>query len=101
MEKTMRVLGAEDEGASHGHSHSHSHGHGAAPIEIDAHASGVSTAPPADGLKGRKAQKNASALEEEDHATPDPAPSAAAAAGPQTSKLSAYLNLFGDFVHNM
>ena len=42
MEKTMRVLGAEDEGASHGHSHSHSHGHGAAPIEIDAHASGVS-----------------------------------------------------------
>ena len=27
MEKTMRVLGAEDEGASHGHSHSHSHSH--------------------------------------------------------------------------
>ena len=104
MEKTMRVLGASDAGHSHshsqGHGHNHSHAQGA-PEPMDAHASGVSTAPPADGLKGRKAQKNASALEEEDHATPDPAPSAAAAAGPQTSKLSAYLNLFGDFVHNM
>ena len=86
----MRVLGAEDEGSAHGHSHTHSHGH-AAPIEIDAHASGVSTASSADGLTARKGQKVA-----EDHARPEPAPAA-----PQASRLSAYLNLFGDFVHNM
>lgn len=87
MEKTLRVLGAEDEGHSHSHSHSH-----AAPI--DAHASGVSAAPEANGLKSRKPQKadgqSETAQDEKE-----------ADAVSHSSKLSAYLNLFGDFVHNM
>ncbi|KAG5647344.1 hypothetical protein DXG03_000412 [Asterophora parasitica] len=84
MEKTLRVLGGGEDGAGHSHSHSHS-------VEpAYAVASGSDSSVSQDGLRSRKSDKG-SALAE-------PA-QASAANGP--SKLSAYLNLFGDFVHNM
>ena len=85
MEKTLRVLGGEDD--AHGHSHSHSHSHS---VEPSSKASGVNT--PTKGAKNRKSNKvsKPTANDEEDK-TLENAP----------SKLSAYLNLFGDFVHNM
>ncbi len=90
MEKTLRVLGGEDE---QGHSHSHSHAHSNGSAE---HANGHSTAvsaPSADGLKSRGADKTEK-HESNGNGVVQEAPK-------QTSKLSAYLNLFGDFVHNM
>ncbi|KAI0346516.1 Zinc/iron permease [Trametopsis cervina] len=81
MEKTLRVLGGGEES---GHSHSHSH----ATTEV-VQASGTA-APSADGLTSRKSTKKNDDGEEKQ------VQSAA-----QTSKLSAYLNLFGDFVHNI
>lgn len=87
MEKTLRVLGGEEDHA-HGHSHSHS-------VAPEAHSSGVSVAHSAGDLKARKSGKNETSEESknEDHSP--------AMSGAQPSKLSAYLNLFGDFVHNM
>ena len=86
MEKTLRVLGGDDEG--HGHSHSHS-----APAQPSTGtASGSETLTSGDGLRARKSEKeqpSTIALPEEEKKV----------AGP--SKMSAYLNLFGDFVHNM
>ncbi|KAF7965738.1 hypothetical protein HWV62_42034 [Athelia sp. TMB] len=86
MEKTLRVLGGEDEG--HGHSHSHS-----APAQPSTGtASGSESLTAGDGLRARKSEKeqpSTIALPEEEKKV----------AGP--SKMSAYLNLFGDFVHNI
>jgi zinc transporter 7 len=85
MEKTLRVLGGGEEG---GHSHSHSH----APESASGHATGVSGNADA-GLRQRSG-----ALSDEKVDAP------ATVEEPTTkgpSKLSAYLNLFGDFVHNM
>ncbi len=91
MEKTLRVLGGEEEGAGHSHSHSHSHTNGSAE-----HTNGHSTAvaaPSTNGLKSRSGEKSdTSKSDGNDEAQDTPK---------QTSKLSAYLNLFGDFVHNM
>ncbi|KAK0193970.1 ZIP-like iron-zinc transporter [Armillaria mellea] len=89
MEKTLRVLGGGEDDS--GHSHSHSHVQPSDPSS--AHASAVSTSSGSNNLKSR-ASTSASAKVKE----PSPGPSHAAA-GP--SKLSAYLNLFGDFVHNI
>lgn len=87
MEKTLRVLGGDEEG-SHGHSHSHS------PAETTAvHTSGVDVSS-ANGLTSRHNAKSNGGVSE----SVAPAP-ATAVSGP--SKVSAYLNLFGDFVHNM
>lgn len=73
-----------DEGES-GHSHSHSHGTPAP----SATSSAVAPASK-DGLRARGASgKSESAVVESEPAVKGP------------SKLSAYLNLFGDFVHNM
>lgn len=80
MEKTLRVLGGGDET---GHSHSH------AIVPVDAHASAVDTSVSQNGLRSRS-KKEDSIVEPMPTNTPN---------GP--SKLSAYLNLFGDFVHNM
>ncbi|KAG5652160.1 hypothetical protein H0H81_006045 [Sphagnurus paluster] len=86
MEKTLRVLGG-DEGTS-GHSHSHSHN-----VEpTTSLASGVDTSTPQHGLRSRGSEKTNTDL-----ASPDSEP--ITTNGP--SKLSAYLNLFGDFVHNI
>ncbi|KAI0711976.1 ZIP-like iron-zinc transporter [Cerioporus squamosus] len=90
MEKTLRVLGGEDE-PGHSHSHSHAHSNGSAE-----HANGHSTAvsaPSVDGLKSRGTEKTEKHESNSNGVVQD---------GPkQTSKLSAYLNLFGDFVHNI
>ncbi|KAJ7707468.1 ZIP-like iron-zinc transporter [Mycena rosella] len=83
MEKTLRVLGGDDEGA--GHSHSHSHGG-----ESAGQASGASTKAAEDGLRSRKGGKKGKI---------EAAEPPKSATGP--SKMSAYLNLFGDFVHNI
>ncbi|KAJ7170880.1 ZIP-like iron-zinc transporter [Mycena crocata] len=86
MEKTLRVLGGDDEGSGHSHSHSHAGG------ETAAQASGVSATTSENGLRSR----NKSGKEEVKGKVEEPAKSAT---GP--SKMSAYLNLFGDFVHNI
>ena len=85
MEKTLRVLSG-DSGAA-GHSHSHS---------IDKPAGNRTT-----GIdKNRMASEN---LRERRKAevTQAETPVEQAKSGTGPSKLSAYLNLFGDFVHNM
>ncbi|PBK75866.1 Zip-domain-containing protein [Armillaria solidipes] len=89
MEKTLRVLGGGEDDSGHSHSHSHVQPSDAS----SARASGVSTSSGSNNLKSR-ASTSASAEVKE----PSPGPSHAAT-GP--SKLSAYLNLFGDFVHNI
>ena len=93
MEKTLRVLGDDDEGsAGHSHSHSHSHTNGTAEHAVG-HSTGVSSSASANGLKARaNGQGDKSETDDKDEIQDAPK---------QTSKLSAYLNLFGDFVHNM
>ncbi|KIJ52518.1 hypothetical protein M422DRAFT_58669 [Sphaerobolus stellatus SS14] len=83
MEKTLRVLGGgEEDGHGHSHSHSPSPGNGvSSAVEVTSK----------DGLRSRGSQ---------DKATPEPhVENTSLTSGP--SKLSAYLNLFGDFVHNI
>ncbi|THG97329.1 hypothetical protein EW026_g4646 [Hermanssonia centrifuga] len=88
MEKTLRVLGGEAEGHSHSHSHS--------PVTSnEANASGVSVSPAANGLKSRKQGK------QDSDGSSHPEDEVEQNSGAQSSKLSAYLNLFGDFVHNI
>ncbi|KAK0480103.1 ZIP-like iron-zinc transporter [Armillaria novae-zelandiae] len=89
MEKTLRVLGGGEDDSGHSHSHSHVQPSDAS----SARASAVSTSSGSNNLKSR-ASTSASAEVKE----PSPGPSHATT-GP--SKLSAYLNLFGDFVHNI
>jgi zinc transporter 7 len=86
MEKTLRVL-SSGEGAGHSHSHSHSHGGS----EPSGHASGVAVA----GGEGLRARGTSEKLTD----APVVQTNEPTIKGP--SKLSAYLNLFGDFVHNM
>lgn len=89
MEKSLRVLGGEE---GHGHSHDHSHTHSEAAV-VSAQASGVSTSLSPDGLRSRGSEKQ-NEVDHQEHVE-----QAHAATAP--SKLSAYLNLFGDFVHNI
>lgn len=88
MEKTLRVLGGED-----GHGHSHTHSESTATSADSAQASGVSTSLSPDGLRSRGSGKQ-NEVDHQEHVE-----HAHAATAP--SKLSAYLNLFGDFVHNI
>lgn len=88
MEKTLRVLSGDDEGSGHSHSHSH-----VEPKVVK--TSGVHPASTSSqgGARARNPERTTagsktSEVEPEKRAN-----------GP--SKLSAYLNLFGDFVHNM
>ena len=89
MEKTLRVLGGDEGEGGHSHSHSHSHSDNS---PGNGHSSGVSLTNQ-EGLRSRSEKSNETngeiAHEHDDKK----------ATGP--SKLSAYLNLFGDFVHNM
>ena len=86
MEKTLRVLGSE--GGGHSHSHSHSN-----PVEgPTSHSSGIELSHGNGGLKARKEKRE---NKEEDRQVEE----RSSQNGP--SMLSAYLNLFGDFVHNM
>ncbi|KAG6902853.1 hypothetical protein C0995_010738 [Termitomyces sp. Mi166 len=84
MEKTLRVLGGEEGGSEHSHSHSHS----AEPTASK--ASGTEHSVSQIGLRSRKSEKTNEISTSEPDVTSN---------GP--SKLSAYLNLFGDFVHNI
>lgn len=109
MEKTLRVLGGgEDSESSHSHSHSHSHTHShgpepAASTKTSAKSTSTSISPSQNGVlraRGNDAngrldpnnenedENDEKEIESEHHVQ-------------MTSKLSAYLNLFGDFVHNM
>ena len=84
MEKTLRVLGSEEGGHSHSHSHS---------VEgTTGHSSGIELSHGNGELKARKEKKGPEEEEEREQER-------SSQNGP--SKLSAYLNLFGDFVHNM
>ncbi|KAJ7745764.1 ZIP-like iron-zinc transporter [Mycena metata] len=86
MEKTMRVLGGDEDGAGHGHSHS------VADADTSAQASGASVnGTGGDGVRARKAGKKGKTAAE----------AAPAKSGTGPSKTSAYLNLAGDFVHNI
>ncbi|TEB34574.1 ZIP-like iron-zinc transporter [Coprinellus micaceus] len=92
MEKTLRVLSSDEEEGGHSHSHSHSH---SIPPHKDAEptsvTSGIEKSSSPNGLKQRRKDKT----EVHGHDAEPEKPSQ----GP--SKLSAYLNLFGDFVHNI
>lgn len=85
MEKTLRVLGGSEESYPHSHSHSHSE-------PSEAKASGVEYLQPQDGVRKRSSDSDIALA-------PPTEPQVSPMGGP--SKLSAYLNLFGDFVHNM
>lgn len=91
MEKTLRVLGDEDgDGHGHGgHSHSHSHSHESAEKPV-----GSSTAVRSQQTLRARKETGATAVD-----AVAPHESEKSTSGP--SKMSAYLNLFGDFVHNM
>lgn len=85
----MRVLSAQagDEGHSHSHSHSHSH----APVA--AKSTSVDESSDKSGLRSRaKGEPDATAVETTDKKS---------AEVNRSLKLSAYLNLFGDFTHNI
>lgn len=87
LDKTMRVLNASAGGDGHSHGHSHPHSH-----SPDT-SSGASTAIASnDKLRSRKATSEKGATGNDAPAKPEVNPSL---------KLSAYLNLFGDFTHNI
>ncbi|KAH9902887.1 Zinc/iron permease [Cubamyces lactineus] len=96
MEKTLRVLGGGEDGAGHSHSHSHSHSSEPVAAQANGHSTAVSTSGSTNGLKSRGSDKTGS---HESNGTAAAETSENSVA--QTSKLSAYLNLFGDFVHNI
>lgn len=85
MEKTLRVLGGDDSEAGHSHSHSHSH---SAPAPT-ANSSAIAASSKS-GIRSRGVSEKVKPTADE-----------VAPAATSPSKLSAYLNLFGDFVHNM
>jgi len=88
MEKTLRVLGADED--AHGHSHSHSQPHVSPEVIKNSSVKGSATE---DGPRSR----NKTATNSNSSSSSPEIPKTAN--GP--SKLSAYLNLFGDFVHNI
>lgn len=97
MEKTLRVLGADSEEGG-GHSHSHTHTTPGDSSE-DSHATGVHVSLSANGLKSRRSDGGQEAAGSDGATRADERIEAKSTVQP--SKLSAYLNLFGDFVHNM
>ncbi|KAL1711710.1 ZIP zinc transporter-domain-containing protein, partial [Schizophyllum commune] len=102
MEKTLRVLSGE-EGDAHGHSHGHAHTHSEA--QPTAAASGVASSSSGElRARGKTGDKDTNGqlmgeLDDSKDESHQHAHEHSQTAGP--SKLSAYLNLFGDFVHNI
>jgi zinc transporter 7 len=91
LDKTMRVLSASaDPDSGHGHSYGHSHTH-TAPSEGESTA--VSSSNGKTELRSRKSPEDVSG-------TTPAAPEETAQPNPSL-RLSAYLNLFGDFTHNI
>ncbi|GAW00191.1 ZIP-like iron-zinc transporter [Lentinula edodes] len=91
MEKTVRVLGGDGDGTT-AHSHSHSHS-----IDDGAMTTGRSIATSEGTLKSRAKVESTSSPSYLESSNTESTNSVTN--GP--SKLSAYLNLFGDFVHNI
>ncbi|KAG8967781.1 hypothetical protein FRC03_009330 [Tulasnella sp. 419] len=89
-EKISRILGVGDD---HSHSHSHSHTHSSTAFVESTASSSAVAGPKKDGLKARKSEKKID-LDSTSSPGTEQAP-----AGP--SKLSGYLNLLGDFMHNV
>ena len=91
MDKTLRVLGGGED-VSHGHPHSCSIAESVAQVSVQ--ASGIASPASAGGLRSRGSEKPPppASLQED---------SSKSISTNSLSKLSAYLNLFGDFVHNM
>jgi len=87
MEKSLRTLsGEEDDDHSHGHGHSHAH---APDHKVVVSAESTAVRQNGDSLRSRGKTEKAAEPETKEvvvHAT---------------SKLSAYLNLLGDFIHNI
>jgi zinc transporter 7 len=96
MEKTLRVLGGDDDEHGHGHGHSHSHSHPEKDAITNGTSSAVSRTSSADTIRPRNVGKS-SKIAEHDSTEEEEENTKVV----KTSKLSAYLNLFGDFVHNM
>jgi len=94
MEKTLRVLGGGDGDEDSNHSHSHSHPHA---VPAASTTTGVDFQSPQNSLRKRSSESDKTT--ETTLSTINQAVPPLGAGGP--SKLSAYLNLFGDFVHNM
>lgn len=98
MEKSLRVLGGEDEG----HGHSHAHGHA---TESAAGVSSAVATPSKDGLRSRKGGDAPATTPSEEKVTATSKLSLVRTLPPAVShsviEPSAYLNLFGDFVHNI
>jgi len=93
MEKSLRVLGGgEDADSGHSHAHGHSHSSGPDPASSK-HSTGVAPSLTTDGLRSRSGATSSDGVAESE---PEPKTTTT-----QPSKLSAYLNLFGDFVHNI
>ncbi|KAH9068467.1 ZIP-like iron-zinc transporter [Lactarius deliciosus] len=89
MEKSLRVLGG---GEGHAHSHDHSNA-----VPEGSISSAVEPNSVGDGLRSR--HKDNGEQQPDDHKHHQNEEEKSHISGP--SKLSAYLNLFGDFVHNM
>jgi zinc transporter 7 len=91
MEKTLRVLGS-------GEAHTHSHeGHGDLSKATDESTS--SAVEPTTSSSGMRSRHRVNTTEHSDKHELQVDDAKSNVGGP--SKLSAYLNLFGDFVHNM
>jgi zinc transporter 7 len=96
----MRVLNASagNEGHSHSHSHSHSHAHSQIIDEKPTSTTSALASQESETLRSRKSPTDVLS-------TPSSAPPTSPSTSTQTPnpslKLSAYLNLFGDFTHNI
>lgn len=93
MEKTLRVLGSDEDSGGHSHHHHH-HSHSQTEDSQNKvlQASGADTRPSDSGLKSRNNEKTTGS---------EPSQTSVSKQTTSPSKLSAYLNLFGDFVHNI
>ena len=85
----MRVLNAASGGESDHHGHSHPHSHN------DLSAGKSSSLEPKTELRSRKSPKDVTQV------TPQPPPETLSDGANPSLRLSAYLNLFGDFTHNI
>ncbi|KAG9014019.1 hypothetical protein FRB94_000216 [Tulasnella sp. JGI-2019a] len=92
VEKISRTLGSDE-----GHSHSHSHSHGLSEAASPSGQSSAVSAKDADGLRKRTLKEKTG----DTIASQDTIASSATSPSIGPSKLSAYLNLLGDFMHNI
>ncbi|WVW80386.1 hypothetical protein I302_102367 [Kwoniella bestiolae CBS 10118] len=94
LDKTMRVLNASAGNEPHSHSHSHSHSHG---VKGSSTAISTSSSSGTTELKSRKSPSDVTSIEPKAPTKLDEPKKEVN----QSLRLSAYLNLFGDFTHNI